>query len=72
MPSFRKRDDPTPIEIAGRALRCVVCTNDTFWQERAQLHGAMATFFNMEWTSPTADCMICSTCGYIHWFMPLV
>lgn len=63
---------PEPVEVAGKSLRCVVCQYDTFWHRRAQLHGGVATFFNMEWTSPTADCAICANCGYIHWFMPMV
>jgi hypothetical protein len=63
--------EPEPVEIAGRPLRCEICHNGTFWQRTAQLHGAVATFFNMEWTSPTARCLVCSNCGYIHWFLPL-
>jgi hypothetical protein len=26
---------------------------------------------NIEWTSPTCDCMVCSQCGYVHWFFPM-
>ena len=70
---FGKSDDdaPTPFDVAGRALRCVVCGTSTFWHRRAQLHGGAATFFNVEWASPTADCAVCSACGYVHWFLPL-
>jgi hypothetical protein len=25
----------------------------------------------VEWASPTADCAVCSACGYVHWFLPL-
>ena len=25
--------------------------------------------FNLEWTAPTATCVICSECGYVHWFL---
>jgi hypothetical protein len=63
--------EPGPVEVAGRALRCLVCEGGTFWHQRAQLHSGVATFFGMEWTSPSADCAICGTCGYVHWFMPL-
>ncbi|GLC25895.1 hypothetical protein [Roseisolibacter agri] len=59
------------VEVAGRALRCQVCSYELFWHERAQLHGGLATFFGMEWTSPTADCYLCGQCGYVHWFIPL-
>jgi hypothetical protein len=29
-----------------------------------------ASFFNLEWTSPTCTCLVCSACGYVHWFLP--
>jgi hypothetical protein len=67
----REPDAPEPVEVAGRALHCQICGNGTFWQRKAQLHGAVATFFNLEWTSPTAACLVCSSCGYVHWFLPL-
>ena len=62
--------EPGPVGGAGRALRCVVCANGTFWHRRAQLHGGVASFFNLQWTAPTADCAVCSQCGYVHWFLP--
>jgi hypothetical protein len=42
-----------------------VCGTETFWQRRAQLHSGVATFFNLEWASPTCECLICSACGYV-------
>lgn len=62
--------DPEPLEIVGKPQRCQVCGNDAFRHREAQLHGAVATFFNLEWTSPIADCYVCARCGYIHWFLP--
>ena len=59
------------VEVAGRRLQCQVCGYGLFWHERAQLHGGLATFLGMEWTSPTADCYLCGQCGYVHWFLPL-
>ena len=58
------------IEVAGKPLRCVVCDYDWFYTARAQLNSAVATFFNLDWTNPTADCYICARCDYIHWFYP--
>ena len=60
--------EPEPVEIEGRPLRCLVCDNDRFHRREAQLHGALATFFDFEWSSPSASCYICGRCGYIHWF----
>lgn len=62
--------DPRPVEIVGQTLRCQVCAHDAFRHRKAQLHEAVATFFNVEWASPTADCYVCGACGYVHWFLP--
>ena len=64
------KEEPETIELNGKPLRCVVCQHDTFYQRKAQLHGGVATFFDVEWASPTYLCLICSECGYIHWFVP--
>jgi predicted nucleic-acid-binding Zn-ribbon protein len=68
MATFGK-EDPEPVEVLGRPLRCLVCQHDTFHRREAQLHGKLATLFNVEWTSPTCDCLVCSNCGYVHWFL---
>jgi len=57
------KDEPEIVEIRGRPFRCLACENDTFYQRRAQLHSGVATFFNLEWTSPTCVCVICSAWG---------
>jgi len=56
--------------VAGVNLRCEICKFDHFHHRKAQLHGAVASFFDMEWTSPSADCYVCGKCGFIHWFLP--
>ena len=56
--------------VAEQPLICVVCRHGYFRHRRAQLHSAAASFFNLEWLGPTADCYICSKCGYVHWFIP--
>jgi predicted nucleic-acid-binding Zn-ribbon protein len=63
------KSEPTEVDVNGKALRCVVCANTTFHKREAQLHGAVATFFDLEWSSPTANCFVCSSCGYVHWFL---
>jgi predicted nucleic-acid-binding Zn-ribbon protein len=62
---------PQTVDVHGQPLRCVVCQHDTFVSRRAQLHGGVATFFNMEWAARTCTCVICSRCGYVHWFYPV-
>jgi hypothetical protein len=54
----------------GRPLHCYACGYDSFWQRSAQLNTALATFFNFDWTNPSATCCICAQCGHIHWFLP--
>jgi len=68
MPIFGK-EEPEEVTIRDIPLRCLVCRNGTFFRRRAQLHGPVATLFNLEWTAPTATCAICSECSYVHWFL---
>jgi hypothetical protein len=64
------RDEPETATVRGKPLKCVVCGNVTFWEKRAQLHGAFLSFLDLEWLgSPTCDCLVCSACGYVHWFL---
>jgi predicted nucleic-acid-binding Zn-ribbon protein len=65
-----EKEAPETVELQGRPFACQVCQHDTFWQKKAQLHSGVATFFNLEWAQPTCQCVICSRCGYVHWFMP--
>jgi hypothetical protein len=63
-------DEPEVVDVNGQPLRCLVCQHGTFYQRRAQLHSGVATFFKIEWVSPTCVCVVCSACGYVHWFLP--
>lgn len=64
-------EKPEQIEILGKTLQCQVCSHTYFWRREVQLHSAVATFFKLDWTEPSADCYVCSNCGYLHWFLPL-
>ena len=64
------KEDPETVTVNGESLQCLVCRNTSFYRRSAQLHGAVATFFKLEWTAPTCTCVICSSCGYVHWFLP--
>jgi hypothetical protein len=64
--------EPETVEVLGRQMRCEICDNTQFWRQSAQLHGAVASFFDIEWlTGRSATCVICARWGYIHWFMPV-
>lgn len=64
------KSEPEEVQVHGVDLQCEICKNTTFWQRQAQLNTAVATFFNFDWANPSATCLVCSKCGYIHWFMP--
>jgi predicted nucleic-acid-binding Zn-ribbon protein len=70
MPIFSD-DEPQVVEVLGRPLRCVVCQHDTFYRREAQMPSGLSTLMNLEWTAPRCDCIVCSGCGYVHWFFPL-
>jgi len=59
-----------PYKIAEHPLECLVCGYNLFQQRQVQLNTAVATFFNLDWTNPSALCLVCDRCGYIHWFLP--
>lgn len=63
--------EPQHAFVAGVSLRCEICKFDRFHHRNAQLHGAIASFFDLEWTGPRADCYVCAKCGYIHCFLPV-
>ena len=64
------KEEPEPVIVLDKPLRCQVCEGTGFYTRQAQLHGAAASLFNVEWASPSCTCVICSNCGYVHWFFP--
>ena len=64
------KEEPEVVEVLDKPLRCQVCDHGTFYTRKAVLPGAVATFFNLDWTAPSCTTVICSQCGYIHWFFP--
>ncbi len=63
------KTEPQLYEVQGRPVRCYHCHNPFFLVRTAQLNSAVTSFFNRDWTDQSAACLICSECGYIHWFM---
>ena len=59
---------PETATVIGRPLRCQVCGSETFYKREAQLQKANG-LFDVEWTSRACTCLICSSCGYVHWFL---
>jgi hypothetical protein len=61
-------NEPQSVDVNGRALRCVICSNQTFWSQTAMLNKSASTFFGLDWADRNATCFICAECTYIHWF----
>lgn len=70
MGMFRQHD-PEPMVVEGHQLRCEICQHDRFFEREGQLNTALATFFNFDFANPTARCLVCANCGYVHWFLPV-
>ena len=62
-------DEPRSISVRGIKLGCKHCGRDLFLANRGQLTTPLKNFLNLEWAGPTADVFICTTCGFLHWFM---
>ena len=60
---------PEEVSVCDRPFSCMACGNDRFWRRKGQLNTALATFFSLDWTNPTATCVVCTRCGYVHWFL---
>jgi hypothetical protein len=64
---FKK--EPQQVDILGKSLHCLICQHDQFHRREAQLNSAVSSFFSLDWTDPTALCVVCAQCGHIHWFV---
>ena len=56
-----------PVTVQGRALHCLVCSNDTFWEQHIQLSTQVFSFLDPD---SHAHCAVCERCGYVHMFIP--
>ena len=56
-----------PVTIQGRALHCLVCSHDTFWEHHVQLSTPLLSFLDAD---STAHAAVCERCGYVHMFIP--
>ncbi len=64
--NFKSKTEPQSYEVQGKTVRCYHCQNSFFWVRKAQLNST--TFLNF-WVDQSATSLICSECGYIHWFL---
>jgi predicted nucleic-acid-binding Zn-ribbon protein len=68
MPFFGDKE-AEPAIVGDKPFVCTVCGNDRFIHRRAQMNTAVATFFKLDWANRSAECLVCSKCRYVHWFL---
>lgn len=68
MGMLRKRE-PRLVTVHGRALRCLVCGGDEFWDREVKLNSSGMEFFNLAWANQSALGVLCASCGYVHEFV---
>lgn len=55
--------------VLGKPFECTACGHTEFSQRSAQLNTAGMTLFNLDWANESARCLVCKSCGYVHWFL---
>jgi len=65
-----EKAEPQPLQILGNPMRCEICDHDRFYQREGMINTAGMTFLELDWLNRSATCVICSRCGYVHWFLP--
>ena len=58
---------PVQLKLFDKPFICTVCGCDTFHKKRWELKTPGSSFLK---SKDTPVSMICSKCGYVHWFMP--
>ncbi|KKM09925.1 hypothetical protein SY88_16905 [Clostridiales bacterium PH28_bin88] len=52
----------------GIQVICGHCKNDFFHKGNALLNTRGLTFLDLDWLNQSATTLICTRCGYVHWF----
>jgi hypothetical protein len=60
--------EPRKYEIKEKPLACHHCGNELFYLRGASLHPGTFTA-GLDWAERPASALVCSECGFIHWFM---
>jgi len=61
------------MNIKGRQLQCKHCGSTDFAHRQAQLNTSFMEMFDLGWLNKSADVYVCSSCGFLHWFLdPLI
>lgn len=63
------KQEPQQYEANGEKMQCVYCKNDYFFKQSSLVPNESAKLWSLMWASESADCFVCSKCGFIHWFI---
>lgn len=66
--NMKEGKGPARYVVSGLPVTCTHCRNDTFQHGEAQLNTAILSFFDLDFANRSANILICSHCGYVHWF----
>lgn len=59
-------EQPQPLDVNGVPMVCHHCQNETFYVRGSIFEPEGTVGFN--WARMHTKCLICSECGYMHWF----
>ncbi len=71
---LRPHDAALPAKVGeetdhpARVLTCVVCGGGEFEHRRAKM-SELGGVLDFSWFASRAECYICRSCGYVHWFV---
>jgi predicted nucleic-acid-binding Zn-ribbon protein len=65
-PMFKRK--PVTATVGDRAVRCLICGGEQFWDRDVQLNTSGMEFLGVEWANASATGLICTDCGYVHEF----
>ena len=68
---FSKHEAEEIVLPNGTPLRCEICKHERFYRREGKITTTGMTFLELEWANASAECMVCESCGYVHWFLPV-
>ena len=60
---------PKSYSINNKQVICFYCGCNEFEEGSALLNTSGMTLMNLDWADRSATILICTQCGYIHWFL---
>lgn len=65
---FGSPRSPVQVYTGDRPIRCHVCSGDNFQKREGLLNTTWVTLFKLDPFNESATCLVCASCGYVHWF----